>query len=169
MKRIMIIGSGGAGKSTLARTLHHRLGLPLVHLDQHFWKPNWVEIDRTEWQTINRQLVAEENWIIDGNYGSTMEMRLERADTVIFLDYPTGIRLWRVWKRWWRYRGKARPDITEDCPETLTMEFLWYILRYRRTRTPGILQKLQALPAETHVYVLRSDQAVRDFLTSLNP
>jgi adenylate kinase family enzyme len=164
MKRIMIIGCGGAGKSTLSRQLHASLGLPLHHLDQYFWQAGWVEIDRQEWKRLNEKLVAEDRWIIDGNYGSTMDMRLARADTVIFLDYPTWIRLYRVLKRAYRYRGRTRPDMTEGCPEKLEWGFIWYVLRYRATRTPGILRKIAALREDQQAFVLRTDREVRAFL-----
>ena len=76
-------------------------------------------------------MLAGERWIIDGNYGSTMPMRIARADTVVWLDYPTSLCLGRVFKRWWRYRGTARPDMTEGCPENLNLEFLLYVLNFR--------------------------------------
>ena len=90
VKRVMVIGCSGAGKSTLAIRLGRRLGLPVVHLDQRFWKPGWVETPDDEWDERMRELVAEERWVIDGNYGRTQVMRMERADTIIFLIEGVG-------------------------------------------------------------------------------
>ena len=131
MQRILVIGSPGAGKSTLSHELAARTGLPLFHLDKLFWLPGWVERDRDEGRAELAQVLSGERWIIDGNYGSTMPMRIARADTVVWLDYPTWLCLGRVFKRWWMYRGKARPDMTEDCPENLNLEFLLYVLNFR--------------------------------------
>jgi adenylate kinase family enzyme len=131
LDRILVIGSPGAGKSTLAHQIAARTGLPLYHLDQMHWLPGWVERDRDEGREELVEVLAQKSWIIDGNYGSTMPLRIQRADTVVWLDYPTYLCLWRALKRWWQYRGKARPDMTEGCPERLNLEFFLYVLMFR--------------------------------------
>jgi adenylate kinase family enzyme len=133
LQRVLVIGSPGAGKSTLSREIAARTGLPLHHLDRMFWLPGWVERDRDEGRAILSEVLAQDRWIIDGNYGSTLPMRLQRADTVVWLDYPTALCLGRVFKRWWQYRGRARPDMTEGCPESLNLQFLHYVLVFRRS------------------------------------
>ncbi len=132
MQRVLVIGSPGAGKSTLAHKLADRTNLPLFHLDQMHWLPGWVERGRDEGRAELARILAGDRWIIDGNYGSILPMRLERADTVIWLDYPTWLCLKRVLKRWWQHRGRTRPDMTEGCPERLNLEFLHYVLSFRR-------------------------------------
>lgn len=131
MQRILVIGSPGAGKSTLARALAARTGLPLHNLDRMHWLPGWVERDRAEGLAELREVLAQDRWIIDGNYGSSLPERLTRADTVVWLDYPTWLCLGRVFKRWWQYRGRTRPDMIEGCPENLNFEFLHYVLVFR--------------------------------------
>ncbi|MBN8500893.1 MAG: topology modulation protein [Sphingomonadales bacterium] len=131
MQRVLVIGSPGAGKSTLSHELAARTGLPLFHLDRIHWLPGWQERDRDEALGMVKQVLAQARWIIDGNYGSTLPVRIKRADTVIWLDYPTWLCLGRVFKRWWQYRGAARPDMTDGCPENLNLEFLFYVLRFR--------------------------------------
>ena len=81
-RRIMIIGSGGAGKSTLARELGQKYGLKVYHLDALLWKPNWNQVPRDQQITIQKEIIEEQEWIIDGNYGGTMDMRIEAADTI---------------------------------------------------------------------------------------
>lgn len=131
MNRVLVIGSPGAGKSTLAHTLAGRTGLPLFHMDKIHWLPGWIERDRNEARGMVEAVLAQDRWIIDGNYGSTLPLRIKRADTVVWLDYPTWLCLARVFKRWWQYRGSARPDMTEGCPENLNLEFLLYVLSFR--------------------------------------
>jgi adenylate kinase family enzyme len=131
MNRVLVIGSPGAGKSTLSHALTARTGLPLFHMDKLHWLPGWIERDRDEARGIVEQVLAQDRWIIDGNYGSTLPLRIKRADTVVWLDYPTWLCLARVFKRWWQYRSRARPDMTEGCPENLNVEFLLYVLSFR--------------------------------------
>ncbi|MEZ4883558.1 MAG: hypothetical protein R3E32_02385 [Chitinophagales bacterium] len=88
MKKILVIGSGGSGKSTLSLQLQKILQIPLIHLDEYYWCANWVESTKSEWEQKVRQLMEGETWIMDGNYSSTLELRLTKADTVIFLDFP---------------------------------------------------------------------------------
>ena len=132
MQRILVIGSPGAGKSTLARELAAHTGLPLFHLDRMHWLPGWIESDRAEASQALDAVLAQDRWIIDGNYGSSLPRRIARADGVVWLDYPTALCLRRALGRWWQYRGQARPDMTEGCPERLDGEFLLYILQFRR-------------------------------------
>jgi len=164
MQRIMIIGCGGSGKSTIAKQLQHLLKLELIHLDAHFFTGNWVEIDRDEWQTLNQTLVKKQAWIMDGNYGSTMHMRIDRADTIIFMDFPTTVRLWRVFWRTFRNHGTARPDMPPECRERFSWQFFHYILMYNPTRRKGILKKLDAVRPEKRIEILRNNRQVKAFL-----
>jgi adenylate kinase family enzyme len=131
MQRVLIIGSPGAGKSTLSHALAARTELPLYHMDKIHWLPGWIERNRDEALAEVKQVLAQDRWIIDGNYGSTLPIRIQRADTVVWLDYPTWRCLGRVLKRWWQHRGQTRPDMTEGCPERLDLEFLRYVLMFR--------------------------------------
>ena len=172
MKKIMIIGCGGSGKSTLAKKLHKITGLELIHLDQIFWKPGWTELPREEWIEKNKQLLTEkESWIMDGNYGSTMDMRILRADTIVFMDTPTVIRLFRVIKRVFKHYGKSRPDLPADCPERISFEFLHYILLYNKTRRPVILKKLKAVAHKKNVFIVSDKKSILALLKliKLNP
>ena len=99
MKKIILIGSGGSGKSTLASQLGEKLKIKVYHLDALFWKPNWVGVPKDEQRKVQNDLVKEEKWIIDGNYGGTMDIRINAADTIIFLDFPRIICVFRAFKR----------------------------------------------------------------------
>ena len=136
MKKIILIGSGGAGKSTLARKLGEKLHLEGYHLDTRLWKPNWVGVSRDEQKVIQQALVEKEKWIIDGNYGGTMDIRLQAADTIIFMDLPRTICVYRAFKRMVTYRNKTRPDMAEGCEERVDLKFLKWIWDYPKTKRP---------------------------------
>ena len=142
MNRIVVIGPCGAGKSTLARDLSQRLGLPLHHMDQLNWRPGWVESSKAEIGERLTTILATDRWMIDGNYSGTLAQRLARCDTIIYLDYPVSLCLFRVLKRIWAYRGRSRPDMTQGCPERLDLAFLLYLAQWNagpRVRTEELI------------------------------
>lgn len=167
MKKICIIGSGGAGKSTLARKLGEILGIEVIHLDSLFWKPDWTPTPRQEWMELQKELVKKDNWIIDGNYSSTMEIRLDAADTVIYLHFSRLKCVWRAIKRWIRNYNKVRPDMGEGCVEKLDFDFLKWIWNFPKYETPRIIQKLSRVYGEKRVIILKSDSHVNMFLENV--
>jgi adenylate kinase family enzyme len=167
MERVLVIGSPGAGKSTLAAEIARVTGLPLVHLDQLHWKPGWVESGKEEFEAKVREAVARPRWVIDGNYGGTLPLRLTRADTVIDLDLPRWQCVLGIVRRAIQHRGRTRSDMAEGCPEQLSLEFLVYTLRFGgggggRER---IEQSLHAYPGRR--IRLRSRREVGAFLNTL--
>lgn len=168
MRRVSIIGSGGAGKSTLAVRVGERLGLPVVHLDARYWRPGWVPTPPDAWRREVAALIAAPAWVMDGNYGGTLDVRLAASDTVVFLDLPRVVCLSRILRRAVRHRGRSRPDMTPGCPERLTWEFVRWVWDYPRRRRPGVLRQLAALPPTTRVVVLRSPREVDSWLATLS-
>ena len=143
MRRVLVIGPCGAGKSTLAVELGQKLGLSVFHMDKLNWQPGWVESSKDEISVKLAEIVAADRWLIDGTYGGTLAPRLARADTVVYLDYPIRLCLWRLMRRIWTYRGRTRPDMTEGCPERFDLEFLVYLMRWNsgpRIRTEARLK-----------------------------
>ena len=167
MERILIIGSGGSGKTTFAKELAKRTGLPLIHLDQLFWSPGWVPMPDEEWDALIQRLIAQDQWIMDGNYGRTLPMRFAAADTIIFLDLPRLVCTWRIIARSFRYFGRSRPDVAPGCPERLSWEFLVWVWTYPSRRRPDILRRLDSLRAEKQVIILRSARDVDRFLATI--
>jgi adenylate kinase family enzyme len=166
VKRIAIVGCGGAGKSVLAQELGRRTGIEVVHLDALYWDADWRPTPPDEWAELQRRLVERDAWIIDGNYGATMDLRLPAADTVIFLDLPTHVCLRRILVRRIMYRRRDRPDRVGS--ERLTLRFLRWVWSYRRERRPGVLRRLASLGPRTRVITLSSRGEVRDFLTTIH-
>lgn len=167
MKKIVIIGSGGSGKSTLAKQLGEKLKLKVYHLDALFWKANWVGVSKNDQIKIQNDLVKEESWIIDGNYGGTMDLRLKAADTIIFLDINRWICMFRIFKRLLKYRNKTRPDMGEGCEERFSLEFLEWIWKYPHDKRPGILNSLADLSVDKKVIILSTPNQVKSFMKRL--
>lgn len=167
MKRVLILGPSGSGKSTLGERLGRILGIPVVHLDQHYWKPNWVDTPKDEWRVKVSDLIKSDSWVMDGNYTSTLRLRAEAADTIIFIDIPRRLSYLRIFTRFLRFRGKTRPDVTEDCPEKIDLDFIRWIWDYPRTRKPVILRFLEKQKAVKNVIILKGQQEVEGFVHSL--
>ncbi|KFN04000.1 DNA topology modulation protein [Bacillus clarus] len=167
MKKIMIIGSGGSGKSTFSRGLGKRLQIPVYHLDALNWKENWVLASREEQIALQKKLVKRDSWIIDGNYGGTMDVRLENADTIMFIDLPRIQCLYRVIKRRVQYHNKTRPDMGEGCEERLDFSFLKWVWMYPKKQRPAIFKKMQDISSEKEVIIFKSSSQIGKFLKVL--
>lgn len=167
MRRILILGSAGAGKSTVATQLSAILGLPLIHLDAFFWKPGWQESPRDEWKQRVAALLSQDAWVMDGNYLGTLPERLAAADTVILLDIPRIRCLYRVIRRGLRDRGKQRTDLPDGCLEQFPdWAFIRWIWAFPRDDLQPILKQLKSSANTKHITVLRSQAEIRRFLNA---
>jgi adenylate kinase family enzyme len=168
MRKVMVIGSAGAGKSTFSTRLGKILELPVYHLDSIFWRPGWVRPEREVWTQAQEALVAGDEWILDGNYGSTLEIRVRACDTVIFLAFPRLVCLGRVIKRWLRYRGRTRPDLNPGCVEHMPdREFLSWIWGFPKRKAPGVFALLEQYREGRQVFVIESPRALEHFARKL--
>ncbi|MEV0809487.1 AAA family ATPase [Micromonospora sp. NPDC050200] len=161
MRRILIVGSSGAGKSTLARAVARRLDLPLIHLDQHYWRPGWAPADDAAFRAEVAALAAGQSWVMDGNYAATLDLRLPHADLLVLVDLPWPLCLARVVRRRWDRRAAGRPDLPAGCPERLDLNFLPYIWRYPGRSRPRVFAAVAAHAPELPVVRLRSRRQVR--------
>jgi len=167
MKRVLVIGSCGAGKSTFAKRLHQETGLKLVHLDSLYHLPNWEEPSAEDWLEIVNELVEEDEWIIDGNFGGTMDLRLDYCDTVIWLDFSRAVCVWRVIKRTLKFYKRQRPDMAEGCYERFDWEFTKYVWNFPRDKNPAIESRLKQFENFQNIR-LRSNAEVEGFFRKLD-
>lgn len=166
MERILLIGCGGSGKSTLARQMGAKLSIPVLHLDQLWWKPGWVESDREEFDAKLAAETEKPQWIMDGNFNRTLPMRLAKCDTVIYLDFNRFVCLWSVVKRVASNLGKTRPDMGDGCPERFDLQFMKWIWNYNKKNRANNY-RLLGEAKHARIIVLKNRRQVRDFLMDL--
>lgn len=166
MKRVLVIGPGGSGKSTFARRLGQIVGIEVKHLDSFYWRAGWTKPSNEEWIKRVNELISGESWIIDGNFSGTLPMRFERCDTIIFLDMPRLLCLWRVTKRRLSYRNRSRADMAEGCNEKLDLEFISWVWNYSSRSRPKVIKLLNEKKASKKIVWLRSNTDVERFLES---
>ncbi|CAH1656297.1 Adenylate kinase family enzyme [Hyphomicrobiales bacterium] len=168
-RRILILGCAGSGKSTLARQIGERLGLPVVHLDVLFWEPGWKQPDEAAFRARVAAAIAGDVWISEGNYSrQTFDLRLPRADQVIWLEMPRLLCLWRVLVR--GLKGGRRPDLPRGCEERMNwdyVEFLRYVWNFNRDSRPRIETNLKAVGPAVPVMRLQSRADLAAYLATL--
>lgn len=166
MERIIIIGCGGAGKSTLARQLGEKLDIPVVHLDKLFWKPGWVEASEEEFDCLLAQELEKAKWIMDGNFTRTLPQRMERCDTIIYMDFSRWACLRGVIKRMLSTYGKVRPDMGEGCPERVDWAFLKWVWNFNKNNRERYYRLLNETE-NVETVALKKRRQVRKFLKSI--
>ena len=162
MKRVIVIGCPGSGKSTLSRQLHKRTGIPLYHLDMMYWNADKTTVEKCVFLERLTAVLAKDEWIIDGNYASTMELRMTACDTVIFLDLPLDACLDGIRER----RGKPRPDMPWIESEE-DVEFTEFIKNYGEQQRSGVLELFEKY-ADKNIIVIKSREEAEDFLNGEN-
>ena len=170
-RRVLVTGMAGSGKSTFSRALSAKTGLPVIHLDLHYWKPGWVKPSDDEWREKQRTLLSGEAWIADGNYHETLDLRLERTQTVVVLD-----------TRWWICAGRAfvrglrKPvgEMPEGCDDSVRRRLRdeWRLVgvvwRNRRSEPERERAIISQHGSHAALRVLGSRRAAKEFLSSLS-
>ena len=162
MKKVVVVGCPGSGKSTFARKLQEKTGLPLYYLDMIWHKPDKTTLTKEEFDEKLHELIARDEWIIDGNYSRTLEPRLQACDTAFVLDLPLEVCLAGAQAR----VGTKRIDMPWEETE-LSQEFLNYILSFSQQQLPRLLQLAQQYSSQKQVVFFRSRRECDDFLKSL--
>lgn len=160
MRKVIVIGCPGSGKSTFSRALHKVTGIPLYHLDMMYWNADRTTVDRTVFRERLEEVIQKDEWIIDGNYGTTMELRLEACDTVFFLDYPVDVCLEGIRER----KGKKREDMPWIEPENEEdNEFIDFIKSYNAESRPKVMELLNRYSSK-NIHIFRSRNEADEFV-----
>ena len=162
MKKVIVIGCPGSGKSTFSKSLHRITGIPLFHLDMLFWNADKTTVEKPVFIERLLKTVQNSEWIIDGNYSSTMELRMEKCDTVIFLDYPLEVCLNGIKER----KGKPRSDMPWIESDEEDAEFIEYIKNYNTQSRPQVLELLKRY-SHKDIYIFSNRTQAEEFLTRL--
>jgi adenylate kinase family enzyme len=167
MRRVLVMGNSGSGKSTFARALGARTGLPVTHLDQIFWEPGWVQAPKEQYVARLDAVLVRDAWIIDGTNSTTLDRRIPRADTIVWL------KRWRVaccrriaWRVLTSY-GQVRPDMAQGCPEQVDWEFMKYVWSFDAKYEPRIIAALDRHDAWRRTVILKSDGETASYLRGL--
>lgn len=156
-KRILLIGCPGSGKSTLAKKLGKKTGLPVIHLDTIYWLPHWERRPTEEFESILKEELEKETWIIDGNYNRTLDLRISYCDLIIYLDIPRRVCLWSVIKRRIQYANKTREDMQKECDEVIDYSFISYVYRFNKTHRKRYYELLENVEKEFLIIKKRKD------------
>ena len=162
MQRIIVIGCPGSGKSVLSRALHNKTGIPLYHLDMMYWNADKTTVEKSVFLERLSAVLEKDAWIIDGNYGSTMELRMAACDTVIFLDHPLDVCLDGIKER----RGKPRSDMPWIETEE-DAEFIEFIKNYKEQQKPKVLELLEKY-SDKNIIIFKSREQADAFLNGEN-
>jgi adenylate kinase family enzyme len=168
MRRVAVVGCGGAGKTTLANELADRLGIPVIHIDSHYWQVvdgERVESTPEQWEGRHRELIAQDEWVIDGMKFGVLDERLARADTVVYLDPSPAVCLGAIVHRRIRHRGQDRSEL--GVYVDINYKFLRWVWRFRRRQRPTLLSKLSTFEGE--VVILHRRREVRRYLEAIAP
>ena len=161
MQRIIVIGCPGSGKSTVSRALHNKTGISLHHLDMMYWNADKTTVEKSVFLERLSAVLENNEWIIDGNYGSIMELRMAACDTVIFLDYPLDVCLDGIKER----RGKPRSDMPWIETEE-DAEFIEFIKNYNEQQKPKVLELLEKY-GDKNIIIFKSREQADEFLSLL--
>ncbi len=164
--RIVIFGCGGSGKSTLALQLGKQLKLPVIHLDQLYWRPGWKHITDEEFDVLLQQELIKKDWIMDGNYNRTLPLRMEYSDIILYLDFSRLTCLRGAIRRVIKNHGKTRQDMGVDCPERFDLEFLSWIWNFNKNNRKRYYQILSELQGK-EVHVLKKREEIKGLITQL--
>jgi adenylate kinase family enzyme len=163
MKKVLILGCAGSGKSTFSKQLGQYKNIPVIHLDSLYWKSGWIASSEDEWDKTIEELLLRDSYIMDGNYSRTLNKRLVDADTVYFFDFPRFLCIYRVIKRRIMNHGTTREDMAEGCKENIDLEFLKWIWNFRKRSRSKILKTLAEIDGEKKVYIFRKPKDLREY------
>lgn len=169
MRRIIVVGSQGSGKTSLALELGRTLALPVVHLDVLYWRPGWTPSDKASFRTRVAEAIAADQWIVDGSFsGLAFDLTIARADLLVVIDRPRWLCQWRILWRSAFDRDTTRPDLPEGCVEQFDWKLMQEAWRYDTERAPVIEAERARYGPDVPVLRLRRDRDIQGFLESVS-
>lgn len=163
----MIVGNSGSGKSTLAQQLGDLLSVPVIHGDKLRWQEDWTLRPKPDFKALIDEATASEEWIFDGNFTSTFNLRAARATTLIWLDMPTPLCLYSILKRVFKHHGTVRPDMPLGCLERFDLEFMAWVYNFNKHSTPKIAKLFADTKGQLVHHRFTNRQAVNQFIEQL--
>jgi adenylate kinase family enzyme len=167
MNKVCVVGCCCSGKSTFARKLGEVTGLPIYHLDKYYLKAGWEERNQEEWLTILYELLSNDQWIMDGNYNNTQDIRFSKADTIVFLDFPRYKCIINYLKRPFIYRNKSRDDVPEGCYEKFDYDMYKWIWAFKNDQDVQLKERLKKLQNEKTIVVLKSYKEINEYVEKI--
>lgn len=166
MTKILVIGICGAGKSTFATKLAKKVNIPLYHLDKMYWKEIWTESEMDDFRARVLEVTNKDQWIIEGNYGSTYDLRLPKADTIFVLDYSKYLAMFRATKRILKHYRKTRPDMAPNCPERFDWDFYKFMWNFPKNNRPKLEEALKTYASDKNVIRFKSPKELEKYWNS---
>ncbi len=167
MKRIVFLGCAGSGKSTFSKRLGEKLNIPVTHLDTLYWKPGWVEEEKEIFIKKQLEIIEQDTWIMDGNYRDSLELRLERCDTIIYLDVPRIVSIFGIYQRYFTYKNKSRDSITAGCEEKIDSSFFNWVWHFNKRSRPMLMDKINKTNGK-NILIFKTRKALRKYIDSIN-
>jgi adenylate kinase family enzyme len=169
MRKVLVLGCSGAGKSTFSRQLGEIMDIPIIHLDALYWKAGWIQAGEGEFDSIiDELLVKRVSFIMDGNYSRTLNKRLALSDTIYFFDFSRYLCLYRVIKRRIQNHRRTRSDMAEGCPEKIDWEFIKWIWSFKKRSRSKILKALDEAKRYKVVHIFRNPREVKAYIHTLS-
>jgi adenylate kinase family enzyme len=170
VRRIVVVGGQGGGKTRLSLALGRKLDLPVIHLDVLYWRPGWKPSDKADFRKRVADAIASDRWIVDGSFsGLAMDLTIARADLFVAIERPRWLRMWRVLMRSIFERDERRSDLPEGCPEVLDWMLVKEAWNYDAVRTPRIETERLRYGPDVPVVRLRSGREIEAFIESSSP
>jgi len=163
MNRVLIIGISGTGKTWLAKKLSDFFKIPVTHYDELAWRKNWKEEEQKIVEQKLKKIITQDEWIIEGFIHPAAKIKLQLADTIIYLDYPGWLAAWGGLARWWKHRGKTRPEMAEGCVEKFDWKYLKVM--WRRGERPEIEEAITGF--ENKIILLKTRKETEKFVANL--
>lgn len=166
-RRVMVIGSPGSGKSSLCQTLSEKLSLPLIELDREYWRPGWMRPDPAVWKAEAAALAARDEWVMQGTYPSTMDIRVARADWLVWVDLPMPVCFGHEFRQMLKARREKMAEVAPGCPRRFDLALLRFVWSFPTTVTPRIAAMVARERRNRTIFILRSPREREDFLSKV--